>query len=272
MGTFGEKVVIITGGASGIGRALGEELAKGGATVMLADVNTELLEQTAESITSAGYHAKPVTLDVTDPEAVKKLVDDSVSEYGKLDYIFNNAGVVVFGEARDFSYDDWRKVIDTNLYGVVNGVVAAYPVMVKQGFGHIVNTASVAGLFPVTGLISYVASKYGVVGLSNTLRVEGADLGVRVSVICPGLIDTPMKNSKVVKIDREKMLAEAPSLLPVEKCARMILDGVERNKAIIVVTVMAKIFWMLQRISPGLVRWLLRRLHTKRLREIRIEE
>ena len=271
MGMFTEKVVIITGGASGIGRALGEELARRGASVVLADVNAELLEQTTGSITRAGHRAKPAVLDVTDPEAVKKLVDDTVAEYGRLDYIFNNAGVVVFGEARDFSYDDWRRVIDTNLYGVVNGVTAAYPIMVGQGFGHIVNTASVAGLVPVTGLISYIASKYGVVGLSNALRAESADLGVKVSVVCPGLIDTPMKNSKVIKLDREKLLAAAPSLLPAEECARVVLHGVERNRATIVVTPLAKFFWLLQRISPGLMLWLLRRNHTKGLRKLRVE-
>jgi len=272
MGCFGEKIAIITGGASGIGRAVGEGLARRGALVILADMNVELGEETARSITAAGHRAKAVTLDVTDPEAVKKVVDDTVSEYGRLDYIFNNAGVVVFGEARDFSYEDWRRVIDTNLYGVVNGVIAAFPVMVKQGFGHIVNTASVAGLVPVSGLISYIASKYGVVGLSNALRVEGADQGVKVSVICPGLIDTPMKNSKMINIDREKMLEAAPKLMPPEECARVILDGVERNKPIIVVTAMAKILWVLHRISPRFMLWFLTWNHKRGFRKIRMEE
>ena len=272
MGVFEEKIAIITGGASGIGRAVGENLARRGAQVILADMNAELAEETAHSITAASHRAKAVTLDVTDPEAVKKVVDDTVSEYGRLDYLFNNAGVVVFGQAIDFSYEDWRRVIDTNLYGVVNGVIAAFPVMVKQGSGHIVNTASVAGLVPVSGLISYIASKYGVVGLSNALRVEGVDLGVKVSVVCPGLIDTPMKNSKMIKLDREKMLEAAPKLLPAEECARVILDGVERNKPIIVVTAMAKIFWVLHRISPKLMLWFLQRNHAKGFRELRIEE
>ena len=272
MGIFAEKSVIVTGGASGIGRAVSEELARRGAFVTLADVNAELLEETAGSIAEAGGRAKAAVLDVTDPEAVKKLVDDTVADHGKLDYIFNNAGVAVFGEAHTFSEKDWRRVIDTNLYGVVNGVSAAYPVMIKQGFGHIVNTASVAGLVPVPGLISYIASKFGVVGLSNALRVEGADLGVKVSVVCPGLIDTPMKNSKLIGFDREKMLAAAPSLLPAEKCARVIVNGVERNKAIIVVTAEAKFFWLLQRISPGLLRGFLRLANRKMLRDVRIEK
>ncbi len=272
MGVFTGKVAIVTGGASGIGRAVGEELARRGAKVVLADVNAGLLDETAASMADAGYRAKTVSLDVTDFEAVKMMVDDTVAEYGRLDYIFNNAGVVTFGEARDLSYDDWRRVIDTDLYGVVNGVMAAYPVMVKQGFGHIVNTASLAGLVPATGIVPYVTGKYGVVGLSNALRSEGADLGVKVSVVCPGLIDTPMKNSKVIKVDREKLLAAVPKLLPVEKCAEVILRGVERNKAIIVVTGEAKLYWVLHRLSPTLVMWFIRTVHTKKLRKIRVED
>jgi len=272
MGFFREKVVIVTGGASGIGRAVSEELARRGACVTLADVNAGLLEETAGSITRAGGRAKAVTLDVTDPEAVRMLVDDTVEEHGRLDYIFNNAGVVVFGEAQDFPLEDWRKIIDTNLYGVVHGVAAAYPVMIRQGSGHIVNTASVAGLVPTTALIPYVASKYGVVGISNALRIEGADLGVKVSVVCPGLIDTPMKDSKLIGLDREKILEASPKLLPVEKCASVILNGVERNKGIIVVTAEAKFLWLLQRISPALTGAILRVLHRRMQRLARIEE
>jgi len=272
MGIFAQKAVIVTGAASGIGRALSEELALCGAFVTLADINATLLEEATTAIAKAGDRIKSVTLDVTDAGAVKKLIDDTAAEYGKLDYIFNNAGVVVFAEAHKFPLEDWHKIIDTNLYGVVHGVAAAYPLMVKQGFGHIVNTASLAGLVPGTGLIPYVASKYGVVGISNALRIEGADYGVKVSVVCPGLIDTPMKNSKLIGLDREKILEASPKLLPVEKCARVVLRGVERNKGIIVVTGGAKVFWMLQRISPSLTHSLVRAIHRKMLRKVRIED
>ncbi|RJP17741.1 MAG: SDR family oxidoreductase [Candidatus Abyssobacteria bacterium SURF_5] len=268
---FSGKVAIITGGASGIGKAVGEQLARKGAHVVLADINGAKANEAAESIIRAGHSATAAELDVTDPEAVKRLVDSVASENDRLDYLFNNAGVVVFGEARDFSYEDWRRVIDTNLYGVVNGVAAAYSLMIEQGFGHIVNTASLAGLVPPVGLISYVASKYGVVGLSNALRVEGARYGVKVSVVCPGLIDTPMKNSKVLNLDREKLLGAVPSLLPVDECARVIVGGVERNKAFIVVTPMAKIAWALHRLSPNLGMWLWGRQMDK-LQAIRIAD
>jgi NAD(P)-dependent dehydrogenase (short-subunit alcohol dehydrogenase family) len=268
MGTFGEKVAIITGGASGIGRALGEELARRGANVILVDLNEPLLKKTVESIRRAGYDAKGARLDVTDVEEVKRVVNETVAEHGRLDYIFNNAGILVMGEAKDHSYRDWRSEIDINLYGVVNGVFAAYPVMIRQGFGHIINTASLAGLIPLPGELPYTVSKYGVVGLSHTLRLEGAAYGVKTTVVCPGIIKTSMEhNAKMVCADREKVLDITNiNSMPADQCARIILHGVERNKATIVVTRLAKILCVLQRISPTLTFYLLGRF-LKRMRD-----
>ena len=120
-----------------------------------------------------------------------------------------------------------------------------------------------------------MATKFGVVGLSNALRIEGTDLGVKVSVVCPGYIKTAIfQSSKLIKIDREKMLDSLPEHLGItpEECAEVILRGVERNKAIIVVTGFAKVLWLLQRISPGLIRWMMGRNLKKSRREIRIDE
>jgi NAD(P)-dependent dehydrogenase (short-subunit alcohol dehydrogenase family) len=269
MDLFNAKIAIVTGGASGIGRAVCQELARRGAKVVLADINADLMEKTAAEISKTGGHVKTAPLDVRDAEAVKKLVADTVQEYGQLDYMFNNAGIGVLGEARDFSHEDWKNVIDVNLFGVVNGVAAAYPIMIKQASGHIVNTASLAGLIPTVGLISYAASKHGVVGLSHSLRCEGANLGVKVSVVCPGFIQTPIYHSKTVGMDRDKFLELAPKGMPPEKCAREILRGVERNKAVIVITALGKIFWPLYRLSPSLVLWLWQR-NAEKIREFRI--
>jgi NADP-dependent 3-hydroxy acid dehydrogenase YdfG len=242
---------------------------------MMADVQTKMLEEAVDSITKSGRRVKAVTLDVTDFDAVKALVDDTVKEYGRLDYIFNNAGIAVGGEVRDCTIDDWRNVIEVDLYGVVHGVQAAYPIMVEQGFGHIINTASLEGLIPFPGTISYVACKYGVVGLSNALRIEGADLGVKVSVVCPGYIKTPIfHTSKMIKIDRQKMLESLPERFGItpEECALVILRGVARNKATIVVTGMAKVLWMVQRLCPGLILGMMRRNLKKHRQEARIED
>ena len=275
MSQFKDKVAIVTGAASGIGRALSQELARRGASVILADVNRSPLEESIETITKAGHKAENFVLDVSDYDAVEKMVADTMARYGRLDYLFNNAGIAVGGEVRDCSIDDFRNVINVNLFGVVNGVAAAYPLMVKQGYGHIINTASLEGLIPFPATVSYVASKYGVVGLSNALRIEGTDLGVKVSVVCPGYIKTPIfQTSKMIKIDREKMLKSLPERFGItsEACAQIILRGVQRNKAIIVVTGFAKVLWALQRISPAVIRWMMRRDLRKSRKEMRIED
>jgi NAD(P)-dependent dehydrogenase (short-subunit alcohol dehydrogenase family) len=269
-GFFTGKVAVVTGGASGIGRALGEELCRSGARVVLADTNAELLSRTGEELRASGGQVETAALDVRDFEAVKRLIEGTAREHGRIDYLFNNAGIAVAGEARDISLDDWRSVIDTSLYGVVHGVVAAYPMMVKQGSGHIVNTASLAGLIPAAGEVSYCAAKYGIVGLSHTLRAEGADLGVRVSVVCPGFIETPIfHTSKVVGLDRDWLLAEVPKSMPADQCAREILRGVEGNQATIVVTAFAKVLWRLYRYAPWMLRFLNKRM-LKRMRGARI--
>ena len=260
MSIFNGKVAIITGAGSGIGKGLAEELSRRGAHVVISDVNAERIEKAAQGIRKAGGKVAFSLVDVSDYEAVRKMIDDTVATHGRIDYIFNNAGIAVVGAAKDFSIDDWLKVIDINLKGVVNGVATAYPIMVRQGFGHIINTASIEGLAPLTFSASYVTSKYGVVGLTSALRIEGALHGVKVSAVCPGYVKTSMfKDFKVINIDRQKLTPPDWSGVTPEECASIILHGVERNKAFIVVTLFAKIFWILNRISPDLVIWLMKK-------------
>jgi NAD(P)-dependent dehydrogenase (short-subunit alcohol dehydrogenase family) len=259
MSIFKDKTAVVTGAASGIGKALAEELARRGAKVVATDINEEALQSTVASIKGASHPVHAQKQDVTDYEAFKQLVDDTVAREGRLDYIFNNAGIAIVGEVRDATIDHWRKVLDVNLHGVVYGSVLAYQQMVKQGSGHIVNLASVEGLMPFPTTVSYVTSKFGVMGLSEGMWVEGKDLGVRVSAVCPGFVSTPIFDvSDSVGFEKQTWREEA--LTPWERfaispegCAQVILKGVEKNKPIITVTVMAKIMWWLTRISPTLV-------------------
>ena len=187
---FDRASAIVTGGASGIGRGLAEDLAKRGCEVVLADRQIGLAEEVATKICASGGKATAVEVDVTDYMAVEQLVQETVVLTGRLDYIFNNAGIGIGGNVNHFGIEDWIQMMDVNLRGVINGVQAAHKVMMAQGFGHMVNTASLAGLTPSPGNVAYATTKHAVVGLSISLRAEAAQLGVRVSVLCPGFVRT----------------------------------------------------------------------------------
>jgi len=261
--TYNGAVAIITGGASGIGRALGEVLAQRGAEVVLADRQIELAEAVAADIRAKGGRAAAVELDVTDFAAIERAVQQTAEKHGRLDYMFNNAGIGIGGEARYYGIKDWEQVLDVNIRGVVNGVQAAYSVMLRQGFGHIVNTASMAGLFPFPTVVSYCASKYAVVGLSLSLRIEGAQAGVRVSVLCPGVIRTPIldggkygKSLQPLPPEVRRAHWERQRPMPADKFAGKALQAVARNQAIIVIPSRWKLFWWLNRLSPTLAFYL----------------
>lgn len=273
--TFTRAVAIVTGGASGIGRALSEDLARRGAHVVLADRQIDRAQEVAQGIHTGWGTATAVAVDVTDFSAVDRLVQDTVQTHGRLDYIFNNAGLAVGGEVRLYQPEDWQRVLDVNLQGVVNGVQAAYPVMLKQGYGHIVNTASMAGLCPFPMGVSYAATKHAVVGLSTSLRIEAAEAGIRVSVFCPGFIRTQIlhgggkygKDLMQIPPDvQEKLLQRLNPMEPAD-FALHALNAVIRNRAIIIVPARWKLLWWLNRLSPSLVLRLNKRMYqsTKRM-------
>ncbi|WP_156899176.1 SDR family oxidoreductase [Thermocrispum agreste] len=179
---------IVTGTASGIGEALADKLVARGDTVYLADLDTDGAARVAERLGSRAFARR---LDVTDAAAVQALVDEVDAEHG-LDLMVNNAGIAVGGAADELGLEHWNRCIDVNLRGVVHGAHAAYLKMKARGRGQILNTASLAGLVvsPLTG--PYTATKHAVVALSLSLRAEAALHGVQVSVLCPGVIDTPI--------------------------------------------------------------------------------
>jgi NAD(P)-dependent dehydrogenase (short-subunit alcohol dehydrogenase family) len=259
VGHFNDKTAIVTGGASGIGRALCDALSQRGARVTVADINREGAEQVALGISATGGLAQGTHLDVTRAESVQQLIDETVAERGKLDLMFNNAGVCMVGEVRDMDLEQWRHIMDVNLWGVIHGTTAAYQRMLEQGFGHIVNIASADGLMPFPMMTAYSTSKHAVIGLSTGLRAEAAGLGVKVSVVCPGLIRTGMQEALTVVTrlrDMEALRSEflqSPMMMDAGQCARVILNGVERNRGIIMVTAFARVCWWLYRLHPALI-------------------
>jgi NAD(P)-dependent dehydrogenase (short-subunit alcohol dehydrogenase family) len=267
------KVAIITGGAGGIGKALAEEMAVRGCYLVLADINAELLDETATELRATGAHLDAKTVDVRNAAQVQALVEGTFQDLGRIDYLFNNAGVNLCAELRDTTLEDWNLLIDVNLRGVVHGVHAAYPIMREQGFGHIVNTSSAAGLVPAAAEGAYAATKHAVVGLSLSLRVEAEAFGVKVSVVCPGLVDTPILDStKYVKLDSESIKKIAPEKpIPPRKAARQILRGVERNRFYIIITATAHALWWLHRYAPGIsIR--VGKIAMRMFRDVRVED
>ncbi len=232
---FQNKIAIVTGAASGIGRELAVQLLSHGATVIATDVNQAGLEA-LQAEQAAGNRLQIAALNVTDRAATEQLIRSVAKTHGRLDFMFNNAGICIFGEVKNMTPDQWDRIIDINIKGVVNGTDVAYKIMCEQGGGHIVNTASGAGLMPIPLMTAYCMTKHAVVGLSTALREEGRRYNVNVSAICPGIIATNIVNATDSRdFDMQKMHAKSPvKEVPVTRAVQTILKEVAANKAKIV--------------------------------------
>lgn len=263
MHTFENRTAIVTGGAAGIGRALCERLAEFGARVVVADINGQGAEQVAELIRQRGAQAKAVQADVSNAAQIETLVCDTAAKDGRLDFMFNNAAVAAVGELRDGNIEDFRRIVDVNLFGVVHGTMAAYRVMLRQGFGSIVNVSSVTGLMPTPILSAYSTTKWAIIGFSGAVRVEAAGLGVKVSVACPGLVQTDISERNAYwNVRKEDYLHWLPwkrFMLTPTQAADAILRGTARNKEIIIFPVSASVAWRIYRMCPPVFAPLLRR-------------
>src|SRR4051812_36987486 len=267
MKIFTNAVIIITGAASGIGRELSIQLAAAGARLILCDIQEEKLHALATQLKHTGGIAEVHILDVTDPSAFEQAIQYVADKYGTIDYLFNNAGVANTEEMQDLEIKHWKKVIDVNLMGVIYGASFGYKQMVKQRKGHIVNIASLAGLCTMPLGLPYTTSKHGVVGLSRSLRVEGKSYNIKVTVVCPGFIESSIYESaeliNAVASDRRSLIPF--KMVPVDKAVSIILKGVASNKAMIVFPFYGKLFRFLQNNFPRL----LNGVHKKTLRDFR---
>jgi NAD(P)-dependent dehydrogenase (short-subunit alcohol dehydrogenase family) len=260
---FNGATAVVTGGASGIGQALAEELANRGSEVVLVDLQLALARKVAALIRNRGGRAIAFKADVADFNEVRQLIQETVIRTGRIDYIFNNAGVNFVGSVEHYSSENWRQMMETNLLGVINGVQAVYEIMINQGFGHIINTASMAGLIPFPGLVAYTTAKHAVVGLSRSLRIEAALRGIRVSVICPGFVRTAiLENGGIYgkklydpSPEQEQLIQEMIKTckpLSPDLVARKVLDKVAQNKAIIFLPAWYRWIWRINRLFPAM--------------------
>ena len=250
------KHAIVTGAGSGIGAALSRVLVAAGVEVLCTDIDEGAARRTADGATGPGA-ARPARLDVTDAAAVQAAVDDVVSRAGRLDLMFNNAGIVWGGDTELLTLDQWNAIIDVNIRGVVHGVAAAYPVMIRQGHGHIINTSSMAGLVPAGRLTSYAMTKHAVVGLSLALRSEAAAHGVDVLVVCPGAVETPILDKGAVGDFEGRSFfltgQRSQTGYDPDRLARDVLRAIERNRGILVVPKIAHAGWLFVRLAPSLM-------------------
>lgn len=193
------KVAVVTGGASGIGRAVATRFAQAGMKVVLADIEQGALDETTKAFADAGHTAFPVVTDVSDGKSVEALAEQTLSEFGAVHLLHNNAGVGTGGFVWTHTEADWKWVLGVNLWGVINGVRTFVPIMIEQGQpAHVVNTASMAGLISVPFLGAYNVSKHGVVTLSETLHreLQMVNAPIGVSVLCPGMVQTNIFESQ----------------------------------------------------------------------------
>ena len=242
METLSGKNAVITGAASGIGLAMAHAFAGAGMKVAMLDVEEAALAEAATAVREGGGNVIGLRTDVTDPASFEAAARRVARDFGKVHLLCNNAGVNVYKDLVDTTASDWAWLIDVNLKGVANGLGAFLPGMLAHGEGgHIVNTASVAGLIPLTGLGAYGATKYAVVGLSEILRLELAERGIGVSCFCPGPVTTQIGRSGRNRPDaaaaamapapsRGRLQIELPDYMDAGTAAALVLDGVRSNR------------------------------------------
>jgi NAD(P)-dependent dehydrogenase (short-subunit alcohol dehydrogenase family) len=256
-GEFAGKIVVVTGAGSGIGRSSAQLFARLGAKVHVADLNADSAESVCAGIASSGAQAVAHTVDCSDPAAVEALAARVFEEDGAVDVLHNNAGIGHAAAIEETTVEDWQRVIGVNLLGVAYGVQAFTPRMLRQGRrASIVNTASLAGLVAAPQMAPYSASKFGVVGLSESLNAELAPRGIHVAAVCPGIINTDITRTSIMRgetadrrnaaIDFYRKRGASP-----DRVAEAVVNAVRKRKLIQPVpSLHVTPLWMLKRLAP----------------------
>lgn len=257
------KIVVITGAGSGIGRATALAFADEGARLVLADIDNERLKGVRDEVEKRGVQGITRQTDVSDKKQVENLAHMTMDKFGRVDVLFNNAGVTIGGEIQDTPLENWEWLVGINYWGVVYGIYYFLPHMIAQKSGHIVNTSSITGLCAWAGSGAYSSTKHAVAGLGESLRAELASQGIGVTTICPGVIDTRAivdGRSHLKKESRANNESVADFYKnrgwPPERVARAVVKAVRKNRSVVPVGPEAWLQWYAKRLSNPLYQWL----------------
>jgi short-subunit dehydrogenase len=261
------KKALVTGAASGIGRAVALALAKEGADLFLIDINGARLEETAREARALGVEVLNHVCDLSDPKQVTTAVKALMAAWRRLDILVNNAGTAYYGPTVAMTTEQWNRILSVNLLAPIQLVHELLPTLIAQPEAHIVNVSSIFGLVPMEKIAAYQTSKFGLVGFSAALRAEFSPQRCGVTALCPGFVRTAMIEEFVsVGLDQQQYRIPAWMCASAEEVAAQAILAVRKNKALVVVSPMARLLWTFTRVSPWFRDWIIR-LAWRRMRK-----
>ena len=257
MRTIRGKIALVTGAASGIGRALTLELARAGAQLYLLDVNEFGLAEVVSLAKREGVEVIGRRCDVSQPSEISGSVKDVLDRWGKVDLLINNAGITYYGKTDAMTADNWQQMLAINLQAPIQFTHELLPTLLQQDEAHILNVASILGLVGLARVAAYSTSKFGLVGFSESLRAEYGRRGLGVTALCPGLVDTNLFSAAQLGQDRQEPKQPPSFLLATpEKIAACAVRAIRKNKRVVVLQPYARLLHTTKRFVPGLLDWL----------------
>jgi NAD(P)-dependent dehydrogenase (short-subunit alcohol dehydrogenase family) len=259
MKTLRGKRALVTGAASGIGRAIALELARQGVDVFAVDIQAERLNQAVSEVQALGVRSVARVCDVSDPEQIRQTVAEALAQWGAVDLLVNNAGITFRGYTHTMTPGQWEAVLAVNLLAPIRFIEALLPSFRRLEESHILNVASIFGLVPIRRIAAYQTTKFALVGLGQSLRLEYGTYGLGVTTLCPGFVDSELMESA----EKSGMLVSKPMLwswwsVTPEYVARKAIGAIRKNRGLMVVPPLAHVFWIFVRIWPEFIEFMVR--------------